>query len=116
MQKKITDTSYNKYIALAGALFLLLVVFFNSPQVNKNSDRNFFKYEMICETQNISNVSALFMEDTDEEDIDKYFLEYCKYITCNIQPVFSETHFPEIEIPVYSTLKNNFRSDLSPPL
>ena len=116
MQQTITDKILDqKFLPLAGAFILLLIIFFNFPKSNSITGNRTSDNELHCEWPGETAVSLIFMEDLNEDDPDKIFLYnpfktfYSEFSGIPIQ------NYIENSTTRISTIKNHFQSDLSPP-
>ena len=116
MQQTITDKNFNqKYFALAGAIILLLVVFSNYSRSYQISGENNSDDELICEWQGGTDAAILYMENTDEDDLDKTFSGYPVNIIYIEFPALPDCYFFDGKTLTISAIHDYSQSDLSPP-
>ena len=117
MQQTITDKIFNyKYLALAGAFFLLLVVVTNYLKTDRAPNEIISNDEIIYDFQANTEASVLIMEDTNEEDYNSDLYSNSFSFNHTLYAFLNNRWSIESSTYGFTRINSYFQSDLSPPL
>jgi hypothetical protein len=117
LQQTISDKIFNrKYLALAGAFFLLLILVINFLKTDRIPNEIISNEVKICYLQANFEIPVLIIEDTNEEDNDSEFYYDSFNFNHTLYSFLNNRFSIETTTYRYTQINHYFQSDLSPPL